>query len=234
MKAAKPAPKPAVKPVAVVKSASVKHNVVKTIHAPVTAVHSVPSLPTLVAAASADPTAMPTNDYIDEMRALFGSGLSVDDLVALKSTGVTPDYVRRMRNAGLGDLSAEQIIGARSIGLSPATASQFRAQFGTVSFDDLMAMQSLHVTPAYRDALRTAGLTNLTARQLMSLESVGVTQAYVKQADSLGFGTLSSEQIITLASMHIDANYIKRVHEHGFNRLTLDQLIELRSSGIIK
>jgi hypothetical protein len=179
VKAAKPAPKPAVKPASVVKSPlvlhdviktkTVKRNVVKTVHAPVAAVHSVPSLPALVAAASANPTAMPTDDYIDQMRALFGNNLSVDDLVALKSTGVTPDYVRQMRNAGLGNLNAEQIIGARSVGLSPATASQFRAQFGTVSFDDLMAMQSLHVTPAYRDALRAAGLTNLSARQLRSL-----------------------------------------------------------------
>jgi beta-lactamase regulating signal transducer with metallopeptidase domain len=183
--------------------------------------------------ASATPNARATGDYIDEMRAIFGN-LSVDDLVALKSVGVTPEYARQLR-AAYPNASVHTVIGARSVGLTTDRISKYRSEFGNnLSFDDMMALASLGVDPAYRDQLQAAGLQNLTARQLIELKSVGVTPDYIRKANAFGFGRLTEQQLVELKSMGIDSDYIQRVKAHGFNNLTLEQIVELKSSGVIK
>lgn len=176
----------------------------------------------------------PDGDYITQMRSIFGNGLSVNDLVALKSVGVTPVYVQQMRAAGLDVATARTAISARAVGITPEKVAQMRAAFGTLSFDDLMALVSLRVDPAYRSEMQGAGVSNLTTRRLIALKSVGVTGDYVRQADAMGFGTLSSDQLVTLKSMQIDSAFIERVRQHGFSNLTLEQLIQLKASGVIK
>jgi beta-lactamase regulating signal transducer with metallopeptidase domain len=188
-------------------------------------------LPALVANANPDPA--PSADYIDQMRRLFGN-VSVDDLVSLKSVGVTSEYVQQLRNAGLTNLRVHDVIAARASGLTPERIARYHAAFGTVSLDDMIAMASMNVDTAYRDQLQAAGLKDLTARRLIELKSVGVTPDYIRQVGSLGFGPLSGEQIVELKSMEIDKAYIERVRAHGFNNLTLRQLIELKASGVIK
>jgi bla regulator protein blaR1 len=188
--------------------------------------------PLLVAATTPVPAS--GDDYIDQMRAIFGSSLSVEDLVSLKSLGVTPQYVQQLRTAGFPKLSVHGVIAARASNITPALFSQYRTAFGDVSFDDMIAMASMHLDPAYRDQMQAAGLRNLSARQLIALKSVGVTPDYIRQAAGLGFGPLSAERLLELKSMNIDKAYIDRVHAHGFQNLSVEQLIELKASGVIK
>jgi beta-lactamase regulating signal transducer with metallopeptidase domain len=191
-----------------------------------------PVKPLLIAAAT--PVPVSGDDYIDQMRAIFGSSLSVEDLVSLKSLGVTPQYVQQLRTAGFPKLSVHGVIAARASNITPGLISQYRASFGDVSFDDMIAMASMRLDPAYRGQMQAAGLKNLSARQLIALKSVGVTPDYIRQAAGLGFGPLTAERLLELKSMNIDKAYIDRVRAHGFKNLSLEQLIELRASGVIK
>jgi beta-lactamase regulating signal transducer with metallopeptidase domain len=211
----------------VVKNTVVKNTAVKN------KTFEIVTKPAWTEVAAATPNAQATGDYIDEMRAIFGN-LSVDDLVALKSVGVTPDYARQLR-AAYPNASVHTVIGARSVGLTTERMSKYRSEFGNnLSFDDMMALASLGVDPAYRDQLQAAGLQNLTARQLIELKSVGVTPDYIRKANAFGFGRLTEQQLVELKSEGIDSDFIQRVKAHGFNNLTLEQIIELKSSGVIK
>lgn len=236
--------------VVAVKHAAVKRVVVKHVAktaapAPKRTVAAIVQRPVLVATITpkpavqkraAVPTAVPraSDDYIDQMRALFGNDLSVNDLVALKSLDVTPQYVQQLRNARFGRLTVHNVIAARATGLTPERVAQYRSSFGSMSLDDMIALGSMNVDVAYRDQLQAAGLKDLTARKLIELKSVGVTPEYIREVSGFGFGTLSEEQILEFKSMDIDKAYIDRVRAHGFNNLSIKQLIELRTSGVIK
>ncbi|MFN2450061.1 MAG: M56 family metallopeptidase [Candidatus Baltobacteraceae bacterium] len=184
--------------------------------------------------ALATPTAAASGDYIDEMRAVFGERLSVEDLVSLKSLRVTPQYAQQLRSAGFPDLNVRGVMAARASGITPERVAQYRADFGSISFDDMIAMASMHVDTAYQAQMEAAGLKDLNARQLIELRSVGVTPAYIKQLAESGFGTLSSEQLLQLRSMNIDKAFLDRVRARGFQNLSIEQLVELKASGVIK
>src|SRR6185369_10220976 len=53
--------------------------------------------------------------------------LTVDDLIALRTAGVTPAYIEEMRKAGLGELSLDEIAAMRLQGVTPQYISSLRA-----------------------------------------------------------------------------------------------------------
>jgi beta-lactamase regulating signal transducer with metallopeptidase domain len=177
----------------------------------------------------------PGGDYIDAIQAAFGKHLTIEQLVALKSMGITPDDVTRWHQAGFPDIRANQIIEAKSVGLTPALLASLRAGFGsTLSFEQAVAMQSMHIDTQYAEELKAAGLRSVTPEQIIALKSLGVNRDYITHANAMGFGTLSAGQIEELKSLGIDSAYIQRVRSHGFTNLRLEQLIELKSSGVIQ
>jgi hypothetical protein len=185
--------------------------------------------PILIAAAS--PAA---GDYIDAIQSALGQRLTPEQLIELKSVDVTPQDVHAWHAAGYPAIRVRDLVAAKSVGLSPATFASLKSAFGTVTFDDAIAAQSMGVDTQYRSQLSAAGLKDLTLRMLVSLKSLDVTPAYVSQANALGFGTLTASQIEELKAMNIDAAYVQRVRSHGFNDLTLRQIVELKASGVIK
>lgn len=172
------------------------------------------------------------DDYITDMESVLGT-LNANQLIELKSVGVTPDYVRAIRQAGYGALTARQIVAARANGLTPQNLAALRASFGALSFEEAIAVSAIHLDAAYRASMQAAGLQDLSLSNLITLKSLDVTSDYIKQADALGFGTLTARQIVELKSMDIDAAYLARVRQH-FPNVTYNQLIELKASGVIK
>ncbi|MGZ4778866.1 MAG: M56 family metallopeptidase, partial [Thermoanaerobaculia bacterium] len=62
-----------------------------------------------------------------DMKTFGASGkLTVDELIALRSQGVTPEYIQQMRAAALGDLSLGQILAMRVQGVTPAYIRDLR------------------------------------------------------------------------------------------------------------
>lgn len=191
----------------------------------------------LLAVATASPVPFARRspgDYIDDMRALFGANISVETLVALKSAGVTAEYVAQLRAAGYPGVSAREAAAARAMDLTAQRIADLRSAFGALSLNELIALQSEHVDAAYRDQLKAAGLTGLTARTLVELKALDVMPSDVQQAQALGLGRLGARQIGVIKALQIDAAFLQRVREHGYLKPTLDQLIMLRSAGVIQ
>lgn len=172
-------------------------------------------------------------DFIDQMNALFGRKLTIEELVELKNDGVTPEYVQQLRAAGL-QLDPRLAAEARAVGVTPQVAADFRAQFGTLPIRDVIELKAVGVTRDYIASLQGAGLSNLSARQVEGLKAVGVTPEYIRQINTLGFGKLSAREVEEVKAVGVDADYIGRVRAHGFDHLTLRQLVELKTSGVIK
>jgi len=133
-----------------------------------------------------------------------GGKLSVDDLIALSSAGVTPKYIDEMRRAGLGD----------------------------ISLDDVVALRMQGVSPAFVSALRDAGVRVDSARDAISLRMQGVTGDYVKEMVAAGYANLGVRELIELRMSDVSPAFVKSLSEAGYTHLSVKDLLRLRMSGV--
>jgi beta-lactamase regulating signal transducer with metallopeptidase domain len=137
----------------------------------------------------------------------FSSGdkLTVDELIALRSSGITPEYIKEMRaNAGLGELS----------------------------LDDLFAMRIQGVTVEYIHALRAAGVKVSSANDAVAMRVQGITGEYVKQLAEAGYRNLSPHELISLRVQGVTAAFVKTLADAGYTNLSADELARLAASGV--
>ncbi len=206
--------------------------------------------------------AMSNGDYISEMAEAGYPNLSVDDLIRMKSLGVTPDFVRQMAAAGFTRPTVDQLVQMRALGLSPEYVHEIRKIFPNAPLSDLLSMKAVGVTPDYVAELRAAGITPLTAENVRSMRAVGVTRDYIANMRSAGVTGLTGDSLRSMRAVGVDAAYLRElnaagysvhdaqtltqlravgvdkafidsVHSHGFHNLTIDQLVRLRTSGVL-
>ena len=224
-----------------------------------------PIAKTTVAASSATvntPKMVADASYLDDLAAAGYKNLSPDDVIALKSVGVTGQYIHDLQNAGLKNLSARDLVSLKSLGVDGAWVAQMRAagltdltprnleglkslgvdgdyishmrSAGLTGLDsrDLAGLKSLGVDSDYISQMRAAGLANLDARQLEGLKSLGVDSAYVKSLANVGYPHLSARDLEGLKSLGVDSDYIAKLRSHGFTNLTVHQLETFKSQGV--
>ncbi|MBV9613809.1 MAG: M56 family metallopeptidase, partial [Acidobacteriaceae bacterium] len=216
-----------------------------------------PSSPAMPAPPAEHPAA---GSYIDEIRAAGLTNITVDELIALKSQGVTADYIRQIRATGLNprihdliamkavgvspeyiktirsswpDVSVHDLIALRAQGIEPADAAQFH-QLGLkdITVHHLISLKAVGVTPDYIRELQAAGLSNLSAHDYVSAKAVGVTPEYVRAMRSAGFSNLTMHEYISARAQGITPEFIQKVHDHGFTNLTMRQLIGLKMADV--
>lgn len=152
------------------------------------------SMPMMVADAS----------YIDDLAAAGYKNLTPEDLIGLKSLGVTGQYIRDLQSAGLKNLTVH----------------------------DLESLKSLGVDGSYISQMRAAGLTDLTPFNLEGLKSLGVDGVYIKDLANAGYPHLTARDLEALKSLGVDGDYIQKLHSHGLTNLTVRQLETFKAQGI--
>ncbi|HEX7190889.1 MAG TPA: M56 family metallopeptidase [Thermoanaerobaculia bacterium] len=141
--------------------------------------------------------------------------LSVDDLITLRSVGVTPEYISQMRNTGLGDISLDDIVAMRSEGVSPDYVSQLRnSGIEIKSAEDIITLRSMGVSPSYIKEMAGAGYHNLSARELVELRAMNVSPAFVKALADAGYANLSVRDLVRLASSGVNADFIREMSQY--------------------
>jgi beta-lactamase regulating signal transducer with metallopeptidase domain len=160
--------------------------------------------------------------------------LTVDDLISLRSAGVTPAYIEEMRkNAGLGELSLDEIAAMRMQGVTPSYISAMRnAGLKIDSADTIIAMKVQGVTPDYIDGMRAAGYTNLSSKDLIGLRAMGVTPSYVKQLADAGYKNLSAHDVTSLRAMGVSTEFIKSLSDAGYTNLSVKDLTRMAAAGV--
>jgi beta-lactamase regulating signal transducer with metallopeptidase domain len=141
--------------------------------------------------------------------------LTVDDLITLRSVGVTPDYISQMRNAGLGELTLNDIVAMRSQGVTPDYVTQMRnSGIEIKGAMDIITLRSMGVSPSYIKEMAGAGYRNLSARELVELRSMNVSPAFVKALADAGYSNLSVRDLIRLASSGVNAEFIRDMSQY--------------------
>jgi hypothetical protein len=130
---------------------------------------------------------------------------SVDDLIALKTTGVSPDYISLMR----------------------AAAPQLR----NADPDEFAGLKAVGVTPEFARGLVAAGLRNITANELEQARAVGVDGAYVNALAAAGL-TTSLDNYMQLRSVRVPPDFVRSLRDAGYSLRDPADVIRMWSVGV--
>ncbi|HKQ52966.1 MAG TPA: M56 family metallopeptidase, partial [Pyrinomonadaceae bacterium] len=145
-----------------------------------------------------------SGDFIDEMASVGLTNLSVDELIALKSSGVTADYVKGLRALGFSNLAMKELI----------------------------AVANNDVTPEYIKSIRAAGYNDLSLKEMLTFRIHDITPEFIKALKDAGYGNLPSGQLIQFAVHEVDPAFIAAMRALGFSNLPPRDLVSLRVHDI--
>jgi beta-lactamase regulating signal transducer with metallopeptidase domain len=168
--------------------------------------------------------------FIQDMKSVGFDNLDVDQLIALRSQGVTPDYVREMRALGFKP-DADEIVAMKVQGMSPEYVKGLRDLGINPDANELIAMKVQDITPEYVREIRSAGFTP-DAQELIAMKVQDVTPEYHRALEAAGY-KLDVSETIAAKVMGITPEFIAKVNASGFKNLTIDKLIQLKNADIL-
>jgi len=166
----------------------------------------------------------------------FGASgkLSVDELIELRSAGVTPEYINDMRsNSGFAELTLRDIFELRAQGVTPEYLKQIRnAGVPLKTPREAVELRAMGVTPEYVASMAKTGYGNLAVKDLVELRAQGVTPAYIAELSNLGYKNLSVRDVVELRTMGVSTAFVKALAEAGYSNLSARDLVRLAASGV--
>jgi beta-lactamase regulating signal transducer with metallopeptidase domain len=175
-----------------------------------------------------------TPDYIRELSAAGYDHLEVNKLVAFRIHGITGDYARAMNAAGFGRLDENKLVAAKIHGATPQYLDQMRAVVKDADFNQLVAFRIHGVTPEFIKEFAGFGFDEPSAEQLLAARIHGIDADFVKEMQGLGLGKLGWNKIVALRIHGVTPAFVKKVRDRGFTDLNVDQILQLKMMGIIK
>lgn len=170
----------------------------------------------------------PKVDFIESMERAGLKGLTVDQLIELKTHGVTPEYIQQMKSLGMS-LSIDQLAAFRIHGVTPEYIQQTKSMGFSLNPDQLTAFRIHGVTPEYMNEWKTRGW-NLTPDQLIAFRIHGVTAATIDQMHSAGY-TLNADQAVAMRIHGITPEFAKTWKDAGYPNVTFDEMMALKIHG---
>ncbi|HET9341878.1 MAG TPA: M56 family metallopeptidase [Candidatus Eremiobacteraceae bacterium] len=208
------------------------------------------------------PQSSSEEDFLDALAAAGYSHLSVDDLIAIRNSGVTSSYLRALKQYGVLPMPAHTLIALADSGVSAATiASMAAAGYAGLKAEDLISLQNsgatlalvqsakaslrpapsvqdlvalanAGVTPEYIDALAKSGYAKLSAASIVKLQNAGVSSSYLIDLAKLGHVGMSVDSLIALANAGVSPDYIHALAGLGYSGVSTDDLIRMMNAGV--
>jgi bla regulator protein blaR1 len=174
-----------------------------------------------------------TPEYIESIRRLGYSELTAKQAIELRSLAIDEEFIKQARGWTNGNPSIEELVELKSIGMSDEFINGMKqAGYNNLKVEQLVELKSVGVNPEFVESMRRAGLDKLTPDELTELKSMGVNEAFVKEAQGWGFGKLSKDDLVEIKSMGISPEYARSMKALGLDNLSLKQLIEVKAVGV--
>lgn len=181
-----------------------------------------------------------TGDYIAEIRKAGYPNVTASQLISFKSQGIDGKYIADVRSAaalpskvkpGAGEKPETKERKEKAEGKEKAETDE-KPEREEVSANDIIAIKSLNIDPAYIRSLKEVGFDNLANHQLIAMKGQGITAEYIKGLQASGFKSLSANDIISIKALNIKPEYILSIKEAGYPNADPNQLIAMKSQGI--
>jgi beta-lactamase regulating signal transducer with metallopeptidase domain len=166
--------------------------------------------------------------YIAEMKSAGLENLDIDQLIALRTSDVTPEYIREIRSVGLTP-DVNQLVAMKIHGITPDYVKGIRAMGFKPDVNELIAMKIHDVTPEYVKGMRDLGI-NPDAQVFIGMKIQDVTPEYVRQIRSAGF-TPNNDQLIAMKIQDVTPEYRRALEAAGF-KMDVSELIQAKIMDI--
>lgn len=140
----------------------------------------------------------------------------MDEIIELKSSGVTADFVTQMRAASpaLARLDAAEFVGLRNVGVTPQYVREMvAAGFARIGPDELTEAKAVGVSSSYAHGLINAGV-RADIDEIVQLRAVGVPLEFIQRIRAAGYPVRDADKLLQMWALGIDENDL-RVRPHG-------------------
>ena len=170
-----------------------------------------------------------SQSYIDSLKAVGLTNLTVDELVSLKVQGITTDYVKSLVDLGL-KLDANELIGIKVQGITSEYVKEIRVATGqSLGVDELIGLKVQGVTPEYIKQMHDLGLKT-DADDVIGMKVQGITPEYVKEMRGLGL-KLDADDIIGMKVQGVTPEYVREMSGLGL-KPDSDNIIGMKVQGV--
>lgn len=161
------------------------------------------------------------------------SDLTVDQIIQMKSQGVTPEFIASMRKAGLDNLTVRDLTNLRVHGINEEFIQQAKNwNDGQISVNELVQLKVAGVTPDYIAAMKRAGLGELKLSKLSAMKLHGVTPEFIESMRKAGYENLTAEKLLSLKVHGIDETYASEIQRWMGRKPSLDELMQIKIHGV--
>ena len=152
----------------------------------------------------------------------------------MDSPAPAPDgLMATLAATGYGDLSVDEIISVKSAGVSPAfLRGMSRSGWGKPSIKELIQLWQNGVSAEYAAEMGEAGYRDLTLADVLRLHAHGVQAAYMEHVHSLGFGPFSAQESVDLAAHGVSQETLRALKEAGLTGASVREIIDANNSGL--
>ena len=173
-----------------------------------------------------------TTTGILEMRSLFPA-IDLRDIAGMYAVGATPDYIRQMNAAGMVARTPEEAKSMAAVGVTPEFLADMRAAGIPVkSASVACGLAAVGVTSEYIRGMRAAGFQITSADEAKSLAAVGVTPDYVREMRTSGLKFASASDLQSLAAVGVTSDYIRDMRAAGLPVTSADEARSLAAVGV--
>src|SRR5262249_16224658 len=121
--------------------------------------------------------------------------LSLEQLIEMRGVGVTPEYIEMIRKLGYSALTVRQAIDLRAQGIGEEYIKQARGWMnGNVSIEKLVQLKAIGMSSDFIDQMKQAGYSNLTIEKLVEMKAVGVDLGFVESMRRAGYDSLTPDK----------------------------------------
>lgn len=154
-------------------------------------------------------------DIVERLSALGLEGIPVDDVITFRRHGVSPDELRGLADAGFPPTDTEAVLQLYRRGLPVDEVTAMRAVPGyDLSSDELVSLHAHGVDPEYFAGLVSDAGIALAVDEIIELRRHGLSVDVVRGYAGAGF---------------VNVDEFTRLHANG---VTPDSILEYRSAGL--
>ena len=159
--------------------------------------------------------------------------LDADDLIRLRSAGVSSEYLDRLREAGYSDPTVGEAAALRSVGVTGEYIRAMKEALGAdLTTRELLSLRSVGVTQDWIDSIEELSGKPLDVREAILMRGVGLDPEWIAKMRRVLGASLTVEDAVRLRGVGVSESYIEELGERGLAALPIGDLIRLRGVGV--
>ena len=167
--------------------------------------------------------------FIHETAEGNAAALRADDYIALHDHGVDTGYIRALKNAGY-ELRPADMIELHDHGVNGRFAGELKQAGYTLPAGDMVRLKDHGVDSGFVRDLHFLGI-HPPANDIVQLKEHGVSPEYLRRLREGGLGDARVDDVVELQQNGVDGNLVVTAHDLGY-RFTAPELVDMQHHGV--